>query len=171
MVDLVVKWINEHPDTAMISVADHECGGLTLPAGYDPRHLQTARHSIKYLSKLWEDEHSKKGTPYLIKAFLPTYGLDNVSQAEAEDLRHGDFGFNLAELLSQRVGVAWSTGGHTAVDTTLYAYAAGKMGEQLKADLAGARDNTEIPRYIQKALGISMDAVTDQLREVYPAPR
>lgn len=167
VIDLVTKWIEEHPDTAMISVADHETGGITLPSGYDPRRLQQSRYSTEHWADVWSDyEGSDEGRrALLVEDILPTYGVKDASSSEVDAILSGSISSGLAELLSKRVGVKWSTGGHSAVDTTLYAYAAGDMGEQLKADLAGTWDNIEIPRYLEKAMNVSLDEVTALLAE------
>ncbi|KAF2160400.1 hypothetical protein M409DRAFT_29246 [Zasmidium cellare ATCC 36951] len=160
VMEKLINWIDAHPDTAMLSVADHETGGLTLP-GYDPRLLQTPTHSIEYLSSQWDE--SDKSESYLRSDILPAYGLSDASDAEVQAIL-GDFSAGLADALSERAGISWSTGGHSGVDTTLYGYAAGRTGEQLKADMAGGFDNTEIPRYIEQALGVNIDRVTRELR-------
>lgn len=167
VMDLVTKWIEEHPDTAMVSVADHETGGITLPGGYDLRRLSQSSHSVDYWSDLWDDfEGSDDERRELLTGdILPGYGISDASSSEVDAIIDGSFSSELAKLLSSRVGVKWSTGGHSAVDTTLYAYAAGEMGDQLKADLAGTWDNTEIPRYLEKAMNVSLDEVTALLAE------
>lgn len=165
VIELVTGWIDEHPDTAMISVADHETGGITLPGGYDPRALQGVKHSTDYLSNLWSEYDGDDKEGYLREEILPTYGLSDATSEEVDALLEGDFAGNLAKFLSERAGIAWSTGGHSGVDVTLYAYAAGEMGEQLKKELAGAYDNTELPRYLEEVLDVSMDEVTELLRE------
>ncbi|KAM0330147.1 hypothetical protein ACHAQA_004320 [Verticillium albo-atrum] len=164
VVDVVTKWIDEHPDTAMLSVADHETGGLTFPSGYDPRPLAGAKHSIAYLTQKWNNYKGDDRRGFLRSEILPAYGLTDATDAEVEALLGGNFAANLAKPLNTRTGHAWSTGGHTAVDTTLYAYGAEEMGDQLIIDMAGAHDNTELPRYIEKALKVSMDEVTELLR-------
>lgn len=70
-------------------------------------------------------------------------------------------------MMTERTGISWSTGSHTA-DTTLLAYANGEMGKQLKVDLAGMWDNTELQWYTQAALGVSLDEVTALLRRMAP---
>ncbi|KAM0271927.1 hypothetical protein ACHAQH_008907 [Verticillium albo-atrum] len=164
VVDVVTKWIDEHPDTAMLSVADHETGGLTFPSGYDPRPLAGAKHSIAYLTEKWNDYKGGDRRSFLRNEILPAYGVKDATDAEVEALLGGNFAANLAKPMNTRTGHAWSTGGHSAVDTTLYAYGAGDMGDQLIIDMAGAHDNTELPRYIEKALKVSMDEVTELLR-------
>lgn len=165
VIEVVTKWIDEHPDTAMISVADHETGGLTLPSGYDPRVLKNATHSIDYLSNLWDKYDGDNLKNYLVDEILPKYGLADATSEEIEAILDGNFAGNLADFLSERADIAWSTGGHTGVDVTLYAYAKGDMGEQLKEELAGSWDNTELPKYLEEVLDVDLDKVTGLIRE------
>jgi alkaline phosphatase len=65
--------------------------------------------------------------------------------------------------MNERADVAWSTGGHSGIDTTLYGYADGAMGDQLVVDMAGGWDNTDMPKYIAAALGVNMNEVTELL--------
>ncbi|KAF3344662.1 hypothetical protein VdG2_06848 [Verticillium dahliae VDG2] len=164
VVNVVTKWIDEHPDTAMLSVADHETGGLTFPSGYDPRPLAAAKHSIAYLTELWNDYNGNDRRGFLRNEILPAYGVNDATDAEVEALLAGDFAANLAKPMNKRTGHAWSTCGHSAVDTTLYAYGAEDMGDQLIIDMAGAHNNTELPKYIAKALKVSLEEVTELLR-------
>jgi alkaline phosphatase len=149
----------------MISVADHETGGITLPSGYNPSHLTSAIQSIDYLTNLWEEYSGSDRRGYLTEEILPAYGLSDISSSDIDSILSGSFGTRMAQLLSRRAGIAWGTGGHTAVDTTLYAYAVGEMGQQLKLDVAGSFDNTELPWYVAEALKVDMDEVTALLRE------
>ena len=149
----------------MISVADHETGGITLPGGYNPTQLTAASQSVDYLTQLWNRYDGSDRRGYLTKEILPAYGLSDISSSDIDSILSGSFGSRIAQLLSRRAGVAWGTGGHSAVDTTLYAYAAGEMGEQLKLDIAGSYDNTELPKYIAEALKVDLDEVTALLRE------
>ncbi|GIZ41283.1 hypothetical protein CKM354_000459400 [Cercospora kikuchii] len=160
VIDLVKEWIDRHPDTAMLSVADHETGGLTLPGGYDPRALTTAQHSYEYLLKQWEGSDKSRG--FLTGTILPAAGISGASASDIDSILR-DFA-QLPEVLSRRAGIRWSTGGHSGVDTTLYGYAAGRMGRELKEEMAGGYDNTAIPRFLEKALGLDMDKVTRDLR-------
>ncbi|KAH6882293.1 repressible alkaline phosphatase [Alternaria rosae] len=165
VVNLVMKWIDSHPDTAFLAVADHETGGITIPSQYDPSLLQPGTHSVEYLSELWSDYNGTDRAAYLSSKIIPSYGLTDVSDAEVEKLLGaGDgFGQELADLLNARAGLEWSTGGHTGVDTTLYGYAAGGMGDRLVLDMAGGWDNTDLPKYVAAALGVDMGKVTELL--------
>lgn len=165
VVNIVMKWIDTHPDTTFLAVADHETGGITIPSRYDPSVLQPSKHSVEHLSQLWSDYNGTDKAAYLTNEIIPAYGLSNVSDADIGTLlAAGDeFGQELADLLNDRAGLEWSTGGHTGVDTTLYGYAAGNMGDRLVLDMAGGWDNTDLPKYVAAALGVDMDEVTELL--------
>lgn len=165
VIDMVMEWIDTHPDTAFLAVADHETGGITIPSGYDPLVLQPSKHSVEHLSDLWGAYNGTNAGNYLVGEILPAYGLTNVSDAEIETLMAAgdDFGQEMADLLNARTGLEWSTGGHSGVDTTLYGYAAGDMGDQLVLDMSGGWDNTELPKYLATALGVNLEEVTQML--------
>lgn len=162
--EIVMKWIDEHPDTAMLAVGDHETGGITLPSGYNPLPLADARHSAQYLNTLWGRYSGSDRRGYLVNEILPAYGITDASSAEIDRLLGGSFTSNLVAIANARTNIKWSTGGHSAVDTILYGYAAGEMGRELRADMAGSWDNTEIPRLIEKSLGVDIDEITELLR-------
>lgn len=162
--DIVMKWIDEHPDTAMLAVGDHETGGITLPSNYNPLPLQAGKQSAAFLTSKWNAYSGSDRRAYLVDEILPSYGINDASTAEIDRLLAGNFRANLVAISNARTGIKWSTGGHSAVDTILYGYAAGEMGRELRADFAGSWDNTEIPRLIEKALGVDIDEITDLLR-------
>lgn len=172
-VEYVKNWIDEHPDTAMIAVADHETGGLTIPSGFDPRPLVNVTHSAEYLSASMLENADGDNATFISEQVLPQYGLSNHTDEELDDLvatlpllDENSYAFSnaLGDLLANRTGAAWSTGGHTAGDVILLAYAAGEMGNQMKLDLAGAHANTDLPKYIAQSLDVDVDEVTRQLQ-------
>lgn len=162
VVDLVKSWIDEHPDTVMMSVADHETGGLTLPSRWDPRPLAGANHSVDYLQSAMEAYTGDSAADYAAD-LAQAYGISNADSAALAQSEN--FAQDLADLLNAQSGLAWSTGGHTGVDVTLYAYAAGEMRDELVRDLAGSHDNVELPRLVERYLKLDMDEVTRRLRE------
>ncbi|KAL0939490.1 alkaline phosphatase [Colletotrichum truncatum] len=160
----VREWIDEHPDTMMMSAADHECGGLTLN-GFNPLPFAKVNASTEALMKIWGDYKGPDKKAFLISEILSEYGLASATDAEVNTLLASrDLDTELGNLLASKAGVHWSTGGHTASDITLYGYGAGENGRAIKADMAGNWDNTELPKYIEKALGVNMGEVTRLLR-------
>ncbi|EFQ31770.1 alkaline phosphatase [Colletotrichum graminicola M1.001] len=164
VIGFVREWIDEHPDTMLMSAADHECGGLTLN-GFNPLPLSKVNASTEFLMEVWDAYTGSDKKAFLVSEILPEYGLSDATDAEVNTLLDaGSLDMELGNLLASRAGVHWSTGGHTASDITLYGYGAGENGRAIKADMAGNWDNTELPRYIEKALGVDMDEVTRLLR-------
>jgi alkaline phosphatase len=161
----VREWIDKHPDTIMLSAADHETGGLTLN-GYDPLPLRNGTHSSEHLQSVWDSRPEGTDEQESLRSdILPAYGLDDVFDQEIEAIfEASSIGAGIASILSARAGVDWSTGSHTSVDVTLHGYASGWKRRALQADLAGGWDNTKLPRYIEEVLGLDMDAVTKKLR-------
>lgn len=138
------EWIDAHPDTMMLSAADHECGGLTLN-GFDPVPLKDVSMSIERVGQLWDAYNGTDRRAYLADTILPGYGLSGLSDAEIDQiLANDDLGGDLTKRLSDKAGVHWSTGGHTATDITLFGYGSGWRGGNLKADMAGNWDNTQV---------------------------
>lgn len=166
VVDYVRGWIDEHPDTLMLSAADHECGGLTLN-GFDPLPLKSVNASLEEIQRLWDAYDGSDKRAYLVDEILPASGLDDLSDEEIDELAamdSDDLITDFSSKISDKAGVNWSTGGHSAVDVTLIGYGAGSKLSELRADLGGNRDNTELPRYIEKILNVDIDGVTDILK-------
>ncbi|KAK0373340.1 alkaline phosphatase [Colletotrichum limetticola] len=160
----VRAWIDEHPDTLLMSAADHECGGLTLN-GFNPLPLVKVNASTEFLMDVWDAYTGSDKKAFLVGEILPEYGLADATDAEVNTLlAAGSLSSELGNLLASRAGVHWSTGGHTASDITLYGYGAGENGRTIKGDMAGNWDNTELPKYIEKVLGVDMGQVTELLR-------
>lgn len=165
VMEWLAGWIDEHPDTILISSADHETGGLTLSNNYNPVRAYEAKHTANYLAERWANRPDNANDRQFLKnEVLADYALSDATDEEIEELlATDDMEDALAGLLSDRVGAFWSTGGHSAVDVTLFGYAAGEQRRELKADLARSWDNTELPRYIEEVLGVDMDEVTEIL--------
>lgn len=162
----VQEWIEEHPDTLLMSAADHECGGLTTN-GFDPTPLMEVQHSFEYLETLWESYNGTDKRGYFISTILPAAGLADATDTQIDVLLSASSPWaQMKVMIADKAGVNWSTGGHTATDVTLHGYAAGEKWREFKGDMAGNHDNTELPKYIEKVLKLNMDETTAKLRAV-----
>jgi alkaline phosphatase len=153
--DHVAKYKSE---TVMISVSDHETGGMTLGRQLDP---------AKEAEYFWKPETLKdihKSTDAMAKellgkgvateSVLKGAGLDATSE-EKEELSRIVKTKNEAAVLaylsrieSTRARIGWTTTGHSGVDVNLYAY--GEGSERLR----GSHPNTDVGRFIFQQLGI-----------------
>ncbi|ROT35793.1 repressible alkaline phosphatase [Sodiomyces alkalinus F11] len=163
----VRDWIDDHPDTVMMSAADHECGGLTLN-GFNPLGLKDTRRSGEHIERVWRNRPAGVDPrAFLVSEILPEMGLAGATNAQINTIvSSSNPAREVLALLSARAGVHWSSGGHTASDVTLFGYAAGDKADAFKAELAGNFDNTELPRIVEKILGgaVDLDAATERLR-------
>ena len=173
-VAMVKKYVDEHEGTVMISVADHETGGLTLARQLSPEYpeylwypavLTNVTHSTRYLAEMITSE-AKTNTdvgPY-IQSTIFQQGL-GISDATAEELTAiksnshtiSTLDYLLADMVSRRAQVGWTTHGHSGVDVNLYAYGHRSM------DLVGNRENTQIGDFIADVMDLDLDSVTRKL--------
>lgn len=165
---MVKKWVDENPDTVLISVADHECGGLTIGGevgrpqeyAYYPQYLDAGKHSTQFLTSLWNSYSGPDQEQFLNVSIFGAYGISNPNNSEIttaiEQKNKTDFRFDafLGNALSSRALIKWSTLGHTAVDVNLIGH--GPYHELM----AGNHDNTEIAEFIVNSLSLDLGNVT-----------
>lgn len=170
-IELVKKYVDEHPDTVMISVSDHETGGISLARQVNsdypeylwlPEILTRVKNSSFILSQglvqYWNVDREN-----FIKNSIINYGLgiDNVKDYEINWLKEEraqlEYEYYLANMTSIRAQIGWTTHGHTAVDVNLYAY--GKDIEYLR----GNHENIDIGDYIVDYLNLDLDTITSKL--------
>jgi alkaline phosphatase len=147
--------------TLVISVADHETGGLTLgrrgASGWNPDVLSRVRASHSpIVSQLAEGGD--------VETVLASYvGIDDLSDEERElfetaGTESGALSAALTQVVGHRAGVGWTTGGHTAVDVNLYAFGPGRES------FIGNLDNAEVGRRIAQLMGLDLVAATVALQ-------
>ncbi|KID91666.1 Alkaline phosphatase-like, alpha/beta/alpha [Metarhizium guizhouense ARSEF 977] len=167
------KYAAENPDTQILSAADHETGGLTLATGYNPAMLERANHTSEYLERAFALYQGQDRATYLRNVILPQYGLLSASDKDVKKYldvlkRDGisEMGSAIRRDFAKSAGITWATDGHSAVDVALYGFAAGdKAYSQMKASLGPHADNTQLARYMESALGVSLNKATEALRE------
>ncbi|CZS92123.1 hypothetical protein WAI453_000093 [Rhynchosporium graminicola] len=167
VMDFVRSWIDAHPSTTMLSAADHECGGLTLPF-YNPLVFQAANASAEALGAVFGKYTGSDPASFLRTIVFPQYGLTNPTDAEIATLvalkGKSTFLNEMGKMLSARGGVHWSTGGHSAADVTLFGYSSEHGGKTLRYNMAGNWDNTQLPLYIARQMNLDMSVATKALR-------
>lgn len=172
VIDHVRSYIDKHPDTQMLSAADHECGGLTLEDGYDPTVLSKAEFTTEHLMKMVDEYDGDDEAGYLKETILPLYGLKGVSDEQVSNLLQikkasgtSAMGRALGRIGALEAGLNWSSESHSAVDVALHGYAAGAAYRRMREMMGTNHDNTALPGYIEKVLGLNISKVTDALRE------
>lgn len=165
VLQMAKDYAEANPDTLVISVADHETAGMTLEFGEDasPEIFRGFEATVtdmltavnEAVAGLGEDA-SALDTVEAVNATVAglTGGAVELGVAEIAGLLTSatpeDAYASLAEILSARGGIDYSTSGHTAVDVPIYAFGAG-------ADLKGGLiDNTEVAEWVAEAMGVEL---------------
>ncbi|KAG8934738.1 hypothetical protein FRC02_009319 [Tulasnella sp. 418] len=164
VVGYLKSYVDQHPDTTFIGVADHETGGLTLGGinelgeyQWNPEALDKGRHSCEYLAAAWKASNSTDPTEIFAQ-----YGITDANATEisvALELRGNtvEMEHHIGQSFSRRALLKWTTGGHSAVDVNLIAH--GRNSGRLR----GNYDNTEVGQFITDQLGLDLPAITSKL--------
>jgi len=123
----------------MVSVSDHETGGLSLARQnteeypqyrWLPEVLTRVKKSAYILStELLAYEGSDKERFIREKILFGGLGIENPTEEEIKWLMGNDvqlaIEFYLGTMVSKRAEIGWATHGHSGLDVNLYAYGAG----------------------------------------------
>jgi alkaline phosphatase len=175
MYNAVMAWLKEHvsqhPDTQLLSAADHETGGITLTTGYKPAALAKPTLTRERLEPKLEAYNGANLHENLRSTILPAYGFANASEGDIARyvrLYEADGASKMTNTLvhdfAASMGVQWSTDEHSAVDVTLYGFAAGEAYAEMRASLGRNVDNTMLATYVEGVLGVSLENTTAALR-------
>lgn len=108
----------------MISVADHECAGLTLGGivttgeyQYNPAPLDAATHSSAFLAAKWAAYNGSDASGFLTSLF-EQYGITDANSTEISvamgyKSKASAMDIHLGQSLTRRALVKWSTLGVT----------------------------------------------------------
>ncbi|KAK4048214.1 vacuolar alkaline phosphatase [Microbotryomycetes sp. JL201] len=170
-VRFVKEWVDnaneEGTPTVLISVSDHETGGLSLgrqlTSAYPeyvwyPDALANATHSTSYLGALIANTTSVSRSWLRDEVYGKGLGIADVTDGEINELwpyRYDAYRAN--RVLADAVG--WSTAGHSGVDVNLYASGVNASG------IAGNVENTDIGEHIAHMMGLNLDVVTLELNK------
>ena len=174
---------NKEAETVVISTSDHETGGLAtarqLHATYPEYHwfpavLANASHSSSYLAHQLHDHvrshvaASGDAMKTWIRNQLVEIGMGCYDATHQEinllySSAKGEEGslpgsWLLADMVSRRGQVGWTTHGHSAVDVNVYA-SDWDRGRALR----GSVENTEVGRFLSDWLDLDLGGVTDDL--------
>lgn len=143
--------------TLVVSVSDHETGGLSVHA-WKPEALSrvnASRHAIVAAV-------TKRSVP-VRQALYDYAGINDLTEDETAALvtAGGDeeaLHSAITDIINHRAGLRWGSASHTAVDVNLYAFGPGRER------FIGNHDNTHVGRTIAELLGLELNEVTASLR-------
>jgi alkaline phosphatase len=163
-VQAALAYAADNPGTLVVSVADHETGGLQLaPDGertpavfrnYEATYAEMVVEVIQGIADLGFDLSTRS----VIRSVRGTVsdltdGSVRLTRAEILSLLDAssieDAIFDFSALLNARGGVGYTTTGHTDADVSLHAFGPG-------ADLLQGRiDNTDVGKWLAEAMALS----------------
>ncbi|KAI5779982.1 alkaline-phosphatase-like protein [Geopyxis carbonaria] len=165
-------WVS-HNHAVLVSTSDHETGGLALARQLDnssypsylwlPQVLGNASSSSEYLGSLYRnfEGSSNKQKKFLLQTVLKEgLGIEDAADWEIQNLMEHK-GYSdpvLADMISRRAQIGWSTHGHSGVDVNIY----GSKGTER---LYGNHENTEIGAFLADYLDLDLEKVTTRLRD------
>ena len=163
----------------LIGTSDHETGGLATARQLHDTYpiyqwfsdkLVNASHSAEYLARQLEDHRSTNPEPAVTNNYIKEtilaegLGITDPSTHEMDRLTDSTdpwpISYLLADMISRRAQVGWSTHGHSAVDVNIYA-SSPKDGKAL----IGNHENTEVGDFLQDYLDLSVDDITKELND------
>ncbi|CAB4422863.1 unnamed protein product [Rhizophagus irregularis] len=169
-ISLVKKYVDEHPGTVMISVSDHETGGLSLARQltsdypeylWYPEPITRVKNSSYVLSQLLFNYWNKDRIEYIKNTIRNGLGIEDFEDYAISWLNEShaqvEYEMFLANMTNFKAQLGWATHGHSSIDVNLYAY--GQNTEVLR----GNHENTDIGDFITKYLNLDLDFITRKL--------
>lgn len=159
----VLAFAKQDGNTLVVSVADHETGGMTLGRDGNYKWFPEVLQNVKASSEKMAEEIKNGASVDSVLKQLG--GLTDLKPEEIEAVQSQINSANgyalpnaISALISKRALIGWTTGGHTAVDVNLYAFGPGY--EQFY----GNHENYEVGRIIEKLLNFNLDELTHKMR-------
>lgn len=155
----VHRFVEENPDTIMVSTSDHETGGFSLAKQVSskypeyqwyPEVLKRQKASTIRVAQMIKTSEEEEYLDILHKHL----GISDLSQSELKIIKDPsltliDLDYQLGTMVSNRAQLGWSTHGHSGVDVNMYA-----MGEGIDR-LRGNIENTDIGHFFALHLGLN----------------
>lgn len=171
-ISVVKKYVDENPDTILLSTSDHETGGLSVgkqvnassypPYRWLPQNLFSIKHSSEYIAEQLTTQTILTRENFIRDIIFNVWFGFPATQADVDYLSapHSllQYGTYLSSVTSLRAEVGWSTHGHSGVDVNLYSY--GSKG------MKGNVENIDIGNFMVDTLGLDLNSITAALNKV-----
>jgi len=155
--------------TLVVSLSDHETGGLTIvggtwnPESRGPLRLRDVKASTARMARLIADARLDPEAVLSEMAGITDATAEELAPLRKRKAAAAELTKPLAAIVNRRLALAWSTGGHSAVDVGVYAFGPGR--ERFR----GAHPHARIARAIADLLGLDL-AQPPPLPEGVPPP-
>ncbi len=167
-VKTAVEFAKNRKDTIVVSVSDHGNSGITIgdkstSSNYSALPLET------FIAPLKKAKLTGEGLESLLNADRSNaktvvqdyFGIADPTEDELKAVvaaAPGSLNYVVGPMMASRAKIGFTTTGHTGEETMLYTWTPAPEGR-----LVGTYENTDIARYIEKALGLNLAGATDKL--------
>ncbi|MFS0788520.1 alkaline phosphatase [Shouchella sp. 1P09AA] len=145
-VKVAVDYAEEHEDTLVVMVGDHDTGGMAVHATDEAN--PTMLNQVHALGADIADSitHNYSNLEDVLKEKTEF----EWTEEEIDDLKEADsLKLAINGAISEKTGFGWSSYDHTGIDVPLYAFGAGAESFE------GTIDNTDVPKKMLEALGLN----------------
>ncbi|MGL5955316.1 MAG: alkaline phosphatase [Brevinema sp.] len=162
-VKVALEFAKKDKNTIVIALTDHGNSGITMgdrstSVGYDLLPIET------FITPLKNATLTAEGIIKLISQGVATnvaiktgYGID-PTPAELASLQGSTYlESSIAQIISTKAKIGFTTGGHTGEEVPLYSYLPGDKR------ITGVLDNTDIPKYVAAAMNLDLDKTSARL--------
>lgn len=167
-VGVALDFAKKDGNTLVISVADHGNSGISIgnkatDKNYDKTSLSSFIDPLKKAKLTGEgiEKMLNSDRSNIVEVMAAYYGITDLTEEEIiaiQKAKAGSMNYTVGPMMAKRANIGFTTNGHTGEDVTLYVYA--PEGVDL---LTGTVENTDIAKYMEKAMGVDLKAATDKL--------
>ncbi|HBL35762.1 MAG TPA: alkaline phosphatase [Firmicutes bacterium] len=167
-VGVALAFAKQNGDTVVIAATDHGNSGISIGNGatsnnYDMLPLSAFIDPLKKASLTGEglEKVLTANRSNAVAVMEEYFGITDLTAEEIEAIKEtkdGRMNATVGPMIAKRANIGFTTGGHTGEDVPLYVYASGGVDQ-----LTGTIENTDLARYMEKVMGVSLEATTRQL--------
>lgn len=167
-VGVALDFAKENGNTVVISATDHGNSGVSIgsaatSSNYDKLPLSAFIDPLKKATLTGEglEKVLNADRSNVAEVMAKYFGITDLTEEEVtaiKETENGYMNYTVGPMIAKRANIGFTTGGHTGEDVTLYVYAPDGIDQ-----LTGTVENTDIARYMEKVLGISLEDATKQL--------
>lgn len=167
-VGVALAFAKQNGDTVVIAATDHGNSGISIGNGatsnnYDMLPLSAFIDPLKKASLTGEglEKVLTANRSNAVSVMEEYFGITDLTAEEIEAIKEtkdGRMNATVGPMIAKRANIGFTTGGHTGEDVPLYVYASGGVDQ-----LTGTIENTDLARYMEKVMGVSLEATTRQL--------
>eukprot|EP01117_Protostelium_nocturnum_P002963 TRINITY_DN1389_c0_g1_i2.p1 TRINITY_DN1389_c0_g1~~TRINITY_DN1389_c0_g1_i2.p1 ORF type:complete len:534 (-),score=158.00 TRINITY_DN1389_c0_g1_i2:72-1673(-) len=171
---VAVEFAKNNGKTTLVSVADHETGGLTLGANSNYFWKPEMVAKGKCSAEIMDSKLRKLGGDYSqISTLVQDCFQITLTQQEVDDLKGAydrkagvyDTIRLISSYFAKRADIGWTTDAHTGVDINVYGY--GPDSEKLRGNM----ENVEVGKVVSSLLNLNLEAESKRIKSFNPTPQ